>query len=289
MRAAAIGGWALVLMACNAIAGLDQDFVLASDGGTTLPSGTSSGEPPFEGGTSGSVPVPEGGPDASAEVHCANPPKNTIFCWDFEDLSKPATVPFGWSTGSSLGGGSLAVDTTGGGPGGRALHAIVVGSGTSHSTVLWENITLPSAWTPSQSLIATFQFRVKQAGTYAVIGAFQFNSQEDGISAYDAVCSGAAPCVDENDPPGRPHDPTGSIPLDTNHWYQGKITLTPTGTGSFSHQITVDGAVVDSRATGAMPGPAIPKIVQLGIGAFYSGNNVATTETYVDDVVVVFQ
>jgi hypothetical protein len=287
MRAATVAGGALVLAACNAISGLDQDYVL-SDAGTTLPSGTSSGEPPFEGGTSGSVPLPEAGSDGATAIHCANPPKNTLFCWDFDDPSKSTTAPFGWSTGSFTGGGSLAVDNTGQGAGGLALHATVIGSSTSHSTVLWENITVPQPWTPSNSLVATFSFRVKQGGTYAVIGAFQFGGHEDGISVYDSVCSGAAPCVDENDPQGRPHDTAGSIALDTSHWYQGKITLTPTGAGSFAHTVLVDENVVDTRATGAIPGPT-PSSVQLGVGAFYSGNNSATTETYVDDVVVTFE
>lgn len=282
----AVAQAAALLLACNALSGLDEDYRLREARSEGEDSGSEpdadGGSRPWEAGAPSDArtdPLDSGGP-----FRCPEPtPPGVVFCDDFEDASRTAPA-FGWTEGALSTGGALTIEGGAGRGGSRALRATVVASGKSASSNLW--VKVPVSWRTDQKLTMSFSFRLEAASTYAVLGAVEFGGREHGLAVYTSAgdCGGAPSCVDENDQQDRGHDPTGARPRDPSSWYRAVVTLTPSG-GGFAGTVAVDGEALYSASVGAMPAGPVPKEVRIGAGAFYSGQSGSAT-VYVDDVLV---
>jgi hypothetical protein len=284
------------LIACNAIAGLDDDFALDGGGGPIdgstppLPDGSSSGNNPIDASVEDrTVPDAEASvPDAAdaepTPFTCARPPvAGQIFCWDFNGSASGPN----WGWPEVFNNGSVLVVEPGSGFASKGLRAR---SSPGSSALFQGSLQVPN-WT-TQTVTLTFRFRVvtSPAGTsYSAIAAIEFGGTEYGLATYSYNCNGAggAPCVDETDSTnGHHHDSANSFRYVQNQWYLGEVAIQRIG-GSFGGIVKVDGIVVDQRSSGAIPDKAAPTAVRLGVGAFYPGGTGA--ETNVDDVLVRYQ
>jgi hypothetical protein len=290
---------AVVPLACNSISGLDADYRLAENGVPTA-GGDGRGVPHDGGGGEGASErdaqldgtvedvapdAPDAPIDSSKPLECPSPlPSNVLWCDDFEAV-KSAPL-YGWSRSQNIG-GNPSVEPGVGFGGTRGLHAMPTGPCTqfqSCAVVLWRTVQNGFA---SGSLKLSLRFQVKSAGIdYAVIGAIQFNSREYGLAVYkNAVCPGGGVCLDENQPTGS-HDFGGAIAITPgDRWYYAEITLTRSGS-SFAGTVFVDGTKLNEVVAGAMPSTPEPTTIEIGVGAFFTGQN-GQSNVFVDGVEVV--
>ncbi len=305
------------LAACNAIAGLDDDYVLA-DSGIPLPSDkdgssggseTSSGSDGSSSGDDGSV---DGGKDAakppadaSAPLDCTNPPGlehgDVLFCDNFEDTTGTPANNFGW-TSTLQTGGAPTVEAAIGRNGTRGLRAkATTSSTTSVSTGLKKSI--PLDFPLSSTYWLSFYFSVKSVGIdYSAIGAIQLatggrtNASEHGVGVYNNAVSvqcpndGGPPCYNENDQiPGHKHDAFRAVHVETDRWYYAEVFVTRNANGAeYAGKVVVDGQTIKTHTTSALlDGGPTGSPVDFIVGVFYSGTtNPQSTEVIIDDVVV---
>jgi hypothetical protein len=281
-----------LLVACNAISGLDDDYRVGPasvhvEGGAPAPAPPPPPPPPASAPVAdASAPLDAsldatreaGAPDAVASFAC---PTGAPFCDDFEDAAKMAPS-FGWTRSDGLPNVLPSI----GDNGTRGLSAKATAGGASAKVALWK--TVRSGFDDGKRMTASFAVKIVSASIdYAVVAAIQLNALEYGLAVYsNASCPGGGLCLDENAPSGS-HDFGGAAPVVLGKWYHVDVVVTRTGT-AYGGKVVLDGATtLDDRATGALPAGAAVA-VEVGAGVFYTGP-AGTTETVVDDVVVRYE
>lgn len=277
---------AALVAACNAISGLDDDFVLSDAGtipGDASSSGSTSGDALADQNvTDGPASDGDGLADVidSAPLDCTTTQgPSVLLC---ETFDPPKTT---WSTR-----GAMAPMITSG-RSGQGLRARVLPTGSSVSSGYVHRLSASVA--DGQTVRLRFWFKVGPgASTYAAIGMFELNGREHGLAIYtvngsnNCPSSAPAPCVDENDQEGRRHDPSNSTSLTADDWHRADVQIRRNGAG-VGGRVLVDDRPVDERAFNALPGP-FPSLFDIGVGAFYSSET-GTTEVTVDDVLVTLE
>ena len=278
----AVGGGALaacVVVACNAISGLDGDYELAG-GPTSLEDGAVDSS----GGSSGQV---DGAPDADASTGDDSGagdwcPANAVFCENWDDHTTS------WSR-EELVGGTYDVAPGEGVGGSAALHAHANTTASSRKIVRWK--TIGDSFPDGKRYTLTFRFRIASAGLdYAVIGAIQANNTQEnrteyGLAAYKSCGrSGPSPCLDEsNPPPEGVHPFVDHMGYQLAQWHRAEITVVRNGS-SYLGTITVDGHAVDSNGATYFGTPQEPSLVEVGVGLFFTGNELGTADFYIDEI-----
>lgn len=292
------GVWTATLaagfVACNSISGLDQDFSLSQTTPSPSEGGVGpDGQPVDPDGAGGDGSTTPDGPITNQP--CPSPrPAGMLFCDDFEGSG--ASPLFGWDRRENKG-GVPEVDGNVGNANTRGLRARAstgaACTGNSCAVVLWKNV---GGQFPRQTTIKlTFQFRVTAATIdYAVMGAIQIAGAgggfEYGVAVYKNVaCPGGNACLDENQPTGT-HNFANAVPLTLNTWHQAEVVVTRNNGSNYEGRVILDGVTsLDTRAEAFSwsSGPIEPNIVEVGTGAFFTGNNgTNVTETNIDNVVV---
>lgn len=257
--------------ACSAIAGLDEDYVVetmspALDAGSDAAADATT--PPVEAGP------PDAGPLCTGSA---------LFCADFEG---DASIDSEFSRTEATGGPPRIVEGLGVGAS-RAFQAVMAApsSGVTAATVAWRTVATDFPVGTTLTLRFVFVVRAKETD-YAAIAVIQFGEREHGLAMYDRSKCGVinGPCLDENDPTGRPHDANGAIPLVPGVWHTGLVSLSRSATG-YAGRVEIDGKAVDEHATNAMPTNASTSKIEVGIGSFFSSGH-GTNDVVVDDVVV---
>jgi len=282
---------AAAALACNSISGLDQDFSLAQSPTTPTNEGGADGPPTSTDGTT--TPPADGPIVVLPDAGCPKPlPASTLFCDDFEEVASPPPL-YGWTRRETKG-GDPGVQTPFGLNDSRGLRSVAQGTcaGNSCTVVLWRNVA--NGFDRGSTLTLSLYFRVAAMGTdYAVIGAIQVAAAgsgfEYGIAAHKSVnCPGGGLCIDQNQPRDQPNFQS-AVALSANTWHRAEIVITRDNADGYAGRVVLDGTTtLDQRPnafawTGA---PIQPTSVEVGVGAFFSGQPNSPTETHVDNVVV---
>lgn len=257
--------------ACSAIAGLDEDYIVETTSPTLDAGGDAALDAPLP-------PVEAGPPDAGP--FCTG---GALFCTDFEG---DASIDSEFSRTEATGGPPRIVDGLGV-DASRAFQAVMAApnSGATAATVAWRTVATDFPVGTTLTLRFSFVVRAKETD-YAAIAVIQFGEREHGLAMYDRTKCGVinGPCLDENDPTGRPHDANGAIALVPGTWHTGLVSLTRGATG-YSGRVEIDGKAVDERATNAMPSSASTAKIEVGVGSFFSSGP-GTNDVVVDNVSV---
>lgn len=282
------------LAACNSITGLDRDYELATASTPATIDGAVDGDDGGEPMRDASTAFNDGGADAAivtGPVGCPSAlPAGTIFCSDFE---KSPLV--GWSDIANANGAATSEVMPEVGRGNsRGLDSKVGSSEKSQSSAKVWTVNIGS-WSVEKTLTMRFWFQIVSAGTYAEIGAVEFAQHEHGLAVYSdsGDCMSPMPCVDENDQVGgRGHGSSDGAFASARTWHFAVVTLTPhqgAQTVNFGGSVSVDGKVVYTTNSGAMPSGAVPSKFDIIVGAFYSAKSSSPTEVYIDDVLVTLE
>lgn len=267
-----------VLVACNAISGLDEDFVLAPfDAGSSdaIDATTTDGAFPPDVVTTDAPPGDAGPSDAFS---CdAGDGANVAFCTDFETDAS-------W-TASELLEGTVAFELDAGVGGSRGMHAHVNDAGgVSRRAALWKQISGPDAKTWTHYDIA-FDFMIQgKTFPYAALGIFGLTQPAGGggLRYYGASSSGDRMLEEVDDPPDIVPNKDGV--MDTfGTWHRAVIALDREGGGTYAASLRIDGMVVDARP-GFDFGDA--QTAELRIGILFTSTEPGTMDLYVDNILV---
>lgn len=269
---------AAALVACNLLTGLDKDYALGGDGGTTP--GTEAGG--SEGGPDGASPDSttsgDGSvPDASlvdASFCTASDAAAAIFCDDFEDGSvNDAGVPRGWTNRRNDPDSSFAIAPGNGMDASGGLEAKLWQNGQP-SRVVWLQKSLGPIGTHYE---AEFDFRVASSTfVYVVLVSLAFPSgtdQDHGVAAEDNGSSfrglNAA------------GTPVGDI---AGNWHHARVVLDKVDGGIFGRQLYIDGTLVESSGNHNV---GISGQSELRLGAFFTPNGTTgQVQVTYDNVVI---
>jgi hypothetical protein len=257
-----------LVVACNAISGLDEDFQLG--GGGTLPGegGSSGGDGSIDASGSDAT-QPDGGP-----FRCPVPlPANQLFCDDFEDQAKA------WTRNEIMPANSPLVVQAGIGVDGSAgLRAHANAASQSRKVARWQAVgTGANAFADGWRIRLRFRFKLETIGlNYFVLGAIQVNDQpnvtnaEYGLAVYKSCSGSPSPCLDENNPQGEgnSHSFEGQIGYEVGRWYDAAVTVARSG-NTYSGTMTVDDKAIDTNGNTYFSGN--PSKVEVGVGVFYTG------------------
>lgn len=270
-----------VLVACNAISGLDEDFVLAPiDGGADALDATTSDGASDDGalGPDGAAPdAPPGDAGPSDAFSCdAADATNLAFCADFETDAS-------W-TDEELLEGTVAFELDAGVGGSRGMHAHVDDAGVSRRAALWKRISGPDAKTYAHYDVA-FDFMIQtKTFPYAALGIFALTQPAGGggLRYYGASSYGDRTLEEVDDPPDIVPNKDG-ITDTYGTWHRALIALDREGAGTYAVSLRIDGAVVDQR-TGFDFGDA--QTAELRIGILFTSTSAGTMDLFVDNVLV---
>jgi hypothetical protein len=271
---------AAVLVACNAISGLDEDFVLAPlDGGTstdaTIGDGATGDGSPTSDVVTSDVPTDAGPSDAFSCT--SGDAANVVFCTDFE-------TDAAW-TDSELAEGTVAFELDAGFGGTRGMHAHVNDAGISRRAALWRRLTTTDAKTYVHWDVS-FDFMIAgKTFPYAALGVFALTQPADGggLRFYGPASFGDKTLDAVDDPPDIVPDRNGVIGQDGT-WHRAYVTLDREGaSGTYALALTIDGMPVDNR-TGFDFGT--PQTAELRIGILFTSTAAGTMDLYVDNIIV---
>lgn len=280
MRRALVGVIAL-LVACNAISGLDEDFVLAPfDAGSSdvldakAADGSTNDDSSLPDVVANDAPADAGPSDAFS---CdAGDGANVFFCTDFETDAS-------W-TASELAEGSVTFELEAGVGGSRGMHAHVNDAGVSRRAALWKQITGTDAKTYTHYDVS-FDFMIaSKTFNYSALGIFALTQPADGggLRYYGAAAFGDRMLEEIDDPPQFVPDKSGII--DTyGTWHRASMSLDREASGTYAATLRIDGTLVDTR-TGFDFGA--PQTAELRIGILFTSTARGTMDLYVDNVLV---
>ena len=281
---------ATLVAACNSISGLNDDYTL--DTTLRLPdadvssssSSSGSSDVDAQGTDAPSATGDTGTPDSDAgtqgDAWC---PSGASWCENFDDTHTT------WDRTDQVG-GTLTEESGTGFNGTRALHAHANGVNMSRQIAHWRHIeTGASIFPVGRTYWLTFRFKVTSLLSYAVIGALQANNTaqtntEYGLAAYKD-CPAGGDCLDENNPTEEgAHPYVMTTPLTTGTWHTADVRVVHNATG-YMGTVTVDGSqVVDSNGETYFGTPQAPSLVEVGIGLFFTSNQNATADFFIDDI-----
>jgi hypothetical protein len=282
----ALFGLAFVLVgivaACNAISGLDADFVLV----------------PFDGG-------PDGGPDATttdgatnddsstADVTTSDAPSdagpsdafscdagdgaNVAFCTDFETDAS-------WDQ-SELDEGTVGFELEAGLGGSRGMHAHVNDApGVSRRAALWKTISGVDAKTFTHYDVS-YDFMIsKKTFPYSALGVFAVTQPAGGggLRFYGAASFDDKTLDNSLDEPQITADKIGVLDV-YGTWHRALVALDREPAGTYAVSVRIDATTVDTR-TGFDFGDA--QTAELRIGILFTSTLAGTMDLYVDNVLV---
>jgi hypothetical protein len=267
---------AFVLAACNAISGLDGDFVLVPfDGGPLVDATTTDGA--SNDGSSGAdvttSPVDAGPNDAFS---CdAGDGANVAFCTDFETDAS-------WDD-SELDQGTVSFELDAGLGGSRGMHAHVNDATISRRAALWKRISGADAKTYAHYDVA-FDFMVAgKTFPYSALGVFALTQPAGGGLRYYGAASFGDETLDVvDDPPDIVPDMIGVDDVQGT-WHRAFIALDREAGGTYAASLRIDGTTVDTR-TGFEFGDA--QTAELRIGILFTSTSAGTMDLYVDNILV---
>lgn len=323
MRRGALLAWFVIgLAACNAIAGLDGDFVegdagtkpsasssgsngvtsstsstggegSTSSGGTSTSGGTTSSSGSTSSSTSSSSSSTSSSTSSTGGIDAGKDSGPTLqFCdrpedkpWDFcWNFNGTETGPKWGAFEAYAKGAAPAVEPNVSGTEKGALHA--ANSTDFGSTGLVWNV--PTGDNTKHKRVLEFRFRAVSINYYAAIGVFQMNNTEHGLAVSTKCPSSTSPCFIENQPDSAQNPraaSNASIPADTN-WHSGLVSMTYSPANNlWSGEVRVDNVVITSRSD-AIPANGQASTYQVVAGAFFGGANAGakTNEVYVDNL-----
>ena len=272
-----------VLVACNAISGLDEDFVLVPfDGGTPDGAGDgATGDGASSDGTSTSdvVTTPDGPTDAgpSDAFSCdAGDGANVAFCTDFE-------TDAAWDD-TELAQGTVTFELDAGLGGSRGMHAHVDNANVTRRAALWKRISGADAKTYVHYDVS-FDFMIaNKTFPYAALGVFAVNqpSGGGGLRFYGAASWTDKTLDNAEDLPQITADKIGVDDV-FGTWHRALIALDREPAGTYATSLKIDGTEVDTYA-GFDFGDAIA--TELRIGILFTSDTAGTMDLYVDNVLV---
>lgn len=270
------------LVACNAISGLDEEFVLVPfDGGAdgsvdaTATDGASNDGTSTTDVTTSDSPTDGGGPSDAFSCD-AGDGANVAFCTDFETDAS-------W-TDSELDEGTVAFELDAGLGGSRGMHAHVNNATISRRAALWKRISGPDAKTYTHYDVA-FDFMIAgKTFPYAALGVFALTQPAGGggLRYYGPASFGDKTLDVVDDPPDIVPDKIGVVGVD-GAWHHAFMALDREGAGTYAVSLRLDGTTVDTR-TGFDFGDA--QTAELRIGILFTSTAAGTMDLYVDNVLV---
>lgn len=271
-----------VLVACNAISGLDEDFVLVPFDGGALADATTGddGAPTNDGSPTNDVVSSDAPTDASAgdAFACdAGDVANVVFCADFESDAS-------WeSTELSEGTVAFELDAGVGGTIGMHAHAKDAG-GISRRAALWKRISGNDAETYAHYDVE-FDFMVAgKTFPYAALGIFGLTQPADGggLRYYGPAAFGDRMLEEIDDPPDFEPNKDG-VTDNYGTWHHTIMTLDREDAGTYSLALKIDAKTVDARSGFSFGNP---QTAEVRIGILFTSLASGTMDLFVDNVVV---
>lgn len=278
-------GCAGAIGACNAIAGLGEDFVVdpsRSDGSLPTNEAGSDGQS-GDGGTdaqASDAPTDTFVPDGATGPFCASADSGTNgkgYCWDFESADGPPS--FGWSGKLSPTGYAMDVIADAGAAGSRGLDVTLTQSTGSKNGWLFQ--TLPFAGAPNafSHMELEFDFNVVSVTALYATGlgmltfpAVSADVHEFGVSQYKTGSTVSRLSVEGSE-----------AALVKGTWQRAKIVLDrPDGAVDFVERVTVGVVEVDTQ-TGIKPGTGATEI---RLGLFSTSGENGSIHAKFDNVVL---
>lgn len=305
------------LVACNAIAGLDGEFIESSDGSAppSTTDGGQDGKTPQDGQvipTDGPSPTDgqksdgdgsegtDSGVDACSKQTSAVSPATIAtpsgdcagsytFCWDFNKV--PDAAFYGWASSDTTAGGALE-QTTG------TLHvlhgsAAPAGSGSSLTWLDWDTrVDHPSPADPIPVVLGSplrleLSVKLAQSARPGTILAFDFGNESYGLALYKDPCGGATrvgPIVDD------PESFVGGVVLDPGKWYRAFVYVTFDTKTAWHVETRIGATFVNStllsNVTGngdLTDGAVGPKLTT---GLFRLGQGATQSEVFLDNILL---
>ncbi len=262
----------VALAACNALSGLDEDFVLK-----TSPTVPDDAAVTNEGG------IADAGADASdaeaaGDASATWCPTNAAWCEDWDERTSA------WDRDETTF-GTLSVEAGQGIGGSKALHAHVNDASVSRKVVRWR--ALGTSVPTGTRVWLTFAFRIASTSIdYGVIGALQANNTNQGRTEYGLALYEGCPgsCLDENNPSEEGLHPfLAQTTYGLDRWHRAEISVERNG-GIYTGTVKVDGKPVDTNGFTYWGTPQEPSIVEVGIGAFFTSADQGTADVYVDEI-----
>lgn len=256
-----------VLVACNAIAGLDGDFTLGAADDADV------GPLPEAGSDAGGTDA--GATDAPVETGCAAGDPAVVFCDDFESTRDGGWL--GWDRGEAIGGTVAIADGIGKG-GTRGFRAkLTVADAGSRKVVLWKNVlgAVPARY------VLRFSFAILEKTTnYFAIGVFGVTPAGGSLLTYGLAAYDDAR-LDQTDPPAAANIDATAFTI--GQFYSATITIEK-GATTFGAKLAIDGKEIDARPN-ALLGSTVtpPEKIEIGLGAFFTSAS-GTGEIVIDDV-----
>jgi predicted small secreted protein len=275
---------AALIIACNAITGLGEDYALAPGGGDAEPTDDA---PSAEDGATGDGGIglveagDGGGPDGGGPItfSCdAGAGGEVLFCTDFES-------PVTWD-GDEQSGGTWAVTVDAGRDASRALHAHANDAiGVSRKANVWKSLALTDA-DDYRHYEVFFEFRVANKSlSYAALGILAFTQPVVGLPYYGLAVHPGAPYpkldVVSNGAMQPDNDAGRDQPLES--WHRCFMTFDKQASGTYDLALFVDDQLVDARSDFDV---LDPQSAELRIGILFGDTNPGTMDVYIDNVVV---
>lgn len=277
----------LVLVACNAISGLGEDFTLTSPNGPANDGGadsttTADVEPGTDGATQDAN-ADAGNGDAPSDApvgpfSCdAGDAANVVFCTDFE-------TDAGWTT-DELTRGVVTFELDAGPGGTRAMHARVDDAGVSRRAALWKRLGSNDAKNYAHYDVA-FDFKVTgKTFNYGVLGLFGVTQPSGGgalrffgVASYMDQGLDVAAEVPDVIAQG------GAQVADTfGAWHHAFITLDREPAGTYAMTLTIDATLVDQRSGFDFGNP---QTAEVRIGIMFTSQTKGTMDVFYDNVLV---
>jgi hypothetical protein len=268
-----------VLVACNAISGLDEDFVLAPfDSGTPdAPDATTIDDATTDGTSAADVVTTDAPTDAgSSDAFSCDGGTNVVFCTDFETDAS-------WDD-SELAEGTVAFELDAGLGGTRGMHAHVNDATISRRAALWKKISGADAKTYVHYDVA-FDFMIAgKTFPYSALGIFALTQPAGGggLRYYGAASFGDTTLDVVDDPPDIVPDKVGVDDV-YGTWHRAYIALDRGGSGTYAVSLAIDGTTVDTLPSFDF-GDA--QTAELRIGILFTSTSAGTMDLYVDNILV---
>lgn len=263
-------------VACNAITGLGDDFVLAPPDGGGSDVGVSPSDAAIvdDGSNAVDSAVDADAAAASDAFTCdADAGSNVVLCNDFE-------TDAAWN-GSELVDGTITFDLDAGPGGTRAMHAHVSSASTSRRAALWGRVAGADAKSFAHYDVA-FDFMVaSKTINYAAVGVLAVPQNPGGNLPYYGLASFSDKTLDVVDDQPR-IVPDGIGLVDTyGTWHHAKMTFDRNGGGTYDVTLVVDATNIDVPRTLDF-GDAATAEVRIGI--LFTSTDSGEMDLFVDNV-----
>lgn len=280
MRRPIIASVLFVLVACNAISGLDANFVLVPfDSGVDATNIDDAASTNDDAGNPDVVSADARSDGGSNDAFSCNSGDgtNVVFCTDFETDAS-------WDDNELLE-GTVAFEFDSGVGGTRGMHAHVDDATVSRRAALWKRLSGPDAKTYAHYDVE-FDFMVaSKTFPYAALGIFALTQPANGggLRYYGLASFGDKTLDVVDDPPTIVPDKIGVDDV-YGTWHRALINLDYEGSGTYSVSLSIDATTVDGPRSGFDFGDA--QTAELRIGILFTSTAQGTMDLYLDNIIV---